>query len=183
MTPNWVLLVVAAIGLAGTVGGALGGVLITGRMTEQRERAAWERERKKLNYERRADLYIRLADAIDVVAFDVSFASLTVAWPDDQKRDTRARSFINTLAEHSLALMKFDREIALFASASVREHLKEVSSAARAFGVEVERDPSQDPVQARNKVRAAVDELHAAMRQDLGIEDFNPLNNPHYAVS
>jgi hypothetical protein len=43
-TPLWVPLVVAIVGVLGTVGGAIGGVLITQRRADKREADAWERE-------------------------------------------------------------------------------------------------------------------------------------------
>jgi hypothetical protein len=44
MTPIWVTLLVAGLGLIGTVGGAIGGVLITQRSAEKREAAARQLE-------------------------------------------------------------------------------------------------------------------------------------------
>ncbi|MGR6521803.1 hypothetical protein ACU5JM_09235 [Rhodococcus erythropolis] len=43
-TPLWVPLVVAGLGLVGTVVGAISGVLITQRRSDRREDASWERE-------------------------------------------------------------------------------------------------------------------------------------------
>ncbi|MDQ2790066.1 MAG: hypothetical protein M3Y73_10250 [Actinomycetota bacterium] len=44
-TPLWVPLLVAVLGLLGTGGGALAGVLITQRRSDRRETAAWTCER------------------------------------------------------------------------------------------------------------------------------------------
>lgn len=60
-TPLWVPLVVAALGFVGTLGGTLGGVLITQRSAErelenrandaERERARWAREDESRTFE------------------------------------------------------------------------------------------------------------------------------------
>jgi hypothetical protein len=46
-TPLWVPLVVAGVGLVGTIIGTVSGVLITQRRSDRREAAAWERERAR----------------------------------------------------------------------------------------------------------------------------------------
>jgi hypothetical protein len=46
-TPLWVPLIVAGIGLLGTIVGTVSGVLITQRRSDRREAAAWERERAR----------------------------------------------------------------------------------------------------------------------------------------
>ncbi|MBM4722856.1 hypothetical protein GS439_09075 [Rhodococcus hoagii] len=53
-TPLWVPLVVAGLGLIGTVVGAISGVLITQRRSDKREDASWEREwdRERAGWER-----------------------------------------------------------------------------------------------------------------------------------
>jgi hypothetical protein len=45
--PLWVPLVVAVLGLIGTAGGAIAGVVITQRRSDARDRAAWKRERER----------------------------------------------------------------------------------------------------------------------------------------
>jgi hypothetical protein len=49
--PLWVPLVVAILGLIGTAGGTIAGVMITQRRTDARDRAAWERERERWAHE------------------------------------------------------------------------------------------------------------------------------------
>lgn len=46
-TPLWVPLVVAGIGLVGTIVGTVAGVLIAQRRSDRREAEAWERERER----------------------------------------------------------------------------------------------------------------------------------------
>jgi hypothetical protein len=46
-TPLWVPLVVAGLGVAATVLGTIGGVLITQRRSDKRESISWERERER----------------------------------------------------------------------------------------------------------------------------------------
>jgi hypothetical protein len=45
--PLWVPLVVAVLGLIGTAGGAIAGVIITQRRSDARENASWQRERER----------------------------------------------------------------------------------------------------------------------------------------
>jgi hypothetical protein len=45
--PLWVPLVVAILGLIGTAGGAIAGVVITQRRSDARDKATWERERER----------------------------------------------------------------------------------------------------------------------------------------
>jgi hypothetical protein len=45
--PLWVPLVVAILGLIGTAGGAIAGVVITQRRSDRRENTAWQRERDR----------------------------------------------------------------------------------------------------------------------------------------
>ncbi|WP_157896391.1 hypothetical protein [Mycobacteroides chelonae] len=69
MTPTWLTLLVAGLGFVGTVGGAIGGVLITQRSSERREAAARllesDRERQRQiredaarTFEQRRDSYL-----------------------------------------------------------------------------------------------------------------------------
>ena len=46
-TPLWVPLLIAGLGLLGTVVAGLGGVLLTQRRADRREREAWERETER----------------------------------------------------------------------------------------------------------------------------------------
>jgi hypothetical protein len=69
MTPIWVTLLVAGLGFMGTVGGAIGGVLVTQRSAEKREAAArqlesdrekqrWTREDAARTFDQRRDAYL-----------------------------------------------------------------------------------------------------------------------------
>jgi hypothetical protein len=46
-TPLWVPLVVAGLGLLGTITGTIGGVLIAQRRSDRREATNWNRERER----------------------------------------------------------------------------------------------------------------------------------------
>ena len=46
-TPLWVPLVIAGLGLLGTVLGSIGGILLTQRRADRREAEAWHRERER----------------------------------------------------------------------------------------------------------------------------------------
>ena len=47
VTPLWVPIVVAVVGVVGTAAAGVGGVLLTQRHADRREHAAWERERER----------------------------------------------------------------------------------------------------------------------------------------
>jgi hypothetical protein len=47
MTPIWVTLLVVILGLIGTAGGVITGVVISQRQSDIREKAAWQRERER----------------------------------------------------------------------------------------------------------------------------------------
>lgn len=78
-TPLWVPLVVAVIGLAGTIAGTMAGVIITQRRSDRREAVAWERERQRererwaredalRNFEARRDAYISFYESLREMA-------------------------------------------------------------------------------------------------------------------
>lgn len=73
--PLWVPLVVAMLGLIGTLSGALGGVIITQRRSDRRERASqlhalerekarWAREDEARTFEQRRDAYAAIYEAV-----------------------------------------------------------------------------------------------------------------------
>jgi hypothetical protein len=79
-TPLWVPLVVAALGLFGTFAGTIGGVLITQRRADQRERASWNRERERererwaredaaRTFDHRRDAYVAFYESLREMAF------------------------------------------------------------------------------------------------------------------
>jgi hypothetical protein len=74
-TPLWVPLLVAVLGFIGTLGGALGGVVITQRSADKREREnradefkrereRWAREDESRTFEQRRDAYIAFYEAL-----------------------------------------------------------------------------------------------------------------------
>lgn len=77
--PLWVPLVVAILGLIGTAGGAIAGVVITQRLSDRRENTAWERElqrererwtREDLNrtFEQRRAAYVEFYESLAEMA-------------------------------------------------------------------------------------------------------------------
>ena len=78
-TPLWVPLVVAGIGLLGTIIGTIAGVLITQRRSDRRERESWVRERERererwaredalRTFEQRRDAYIDFYESLREMA-------------------------------------------------------------------------------------------------------------------
>jgi hypothetical protein len=76
MTPIWVTLLVVILGLTGTAGGAITGVVINQRQSDAREKAAWQREREREHerwaredaartFDMRRDTYVAFYGAAD----------------------------------------------------------------------------------------------------------------------
>jgi hypothetical protein len=103
--PLWVPLVVAILGLIGTGGGAIAGVIITQRRSDARDRAAWDRERERWaredaarTYELRREAYIEFHAAVNrqrAVFIDVQrvrhegFVEPDQSTSDEMERDLR----------------------------------------------------------------------------------------------
>lgn len=79
LTPLWVPLVVAGIGLLGTIVGTISGVFITQRRSDRREATTWERERARerevweredvlRNFEARRDSYVSFYETLREMA-------------------------------------------------------------------------------------------------------------------
>lgn len=121
-TPLWVPLVVAGIGVAGTLAGGLTGTVLTQRRADRREDAAWARQREReqrvledqgRTFEHRREAYLDFyvaAKALARMAYDHSYGftepELSEGWQDD--------------AAAKLARLEFyaDRELATAASAA-----------------------------------------------------------------
>lgn len=95
-TPLWVPLVVAGIGLLGTIIGTISGVLITQRRSDRRERSAWERERQRerelwvredalRTFEQRRDAYIGFYTALRQMARAAYDHGMGLSDPPDEK--------------------------------------------------------------------------------------------------
>jgi hypothetical protein len=89
-TPLWVPLVVAVLGLLGTGGAAIAGVLITQRRSDEREKIAWERERDRerdrwaredaaRTFELRRENYVALYEAVDGLSTEYGTA-VSMQW-------------------------------------------------------------------------------------------------------
>jgi hypothetical protein len=105
-TPVWVPLLVAILGLLGTAGGAIVGVLITQRRSDRREKAAWDRERERerevwaredaaRTFELRRQSYVEYFEAVDAVIreYNDMMVRLGMLLIDDEDRDVvEARS-------------------------------------------------------------------------------------------
>jgi hypothetical protein len=92
--PLWVPLVVAILGLIGTAGGAIAGVVITQRRSDARDKTAWERERERWTredaartFELRREAYIEFYTAVSAQRADFDSAYLS----RHERKPTEAR--------------------------------------------------------------------------------------------
>lgn len=111
-TPLWVPLVVAGMGVAGTLGGGIAGAVFTRRWTERREELAWARERRRererwaredqaRTFEHRREAYIDFYVAVKALArtaYNHGFGlideeELPEGWQDDAAAKLRRLEF------------------------------------------------------------------------------------------
>jgi hypothetical protein len=118
----WVPLVVAGIGLLGTIVGTISGVLITQRRSDRREATAWERERVRerelwaredtvRNFEARRDAYVSFYEALRKMArtaYDHGMGLSEVA-AEDQEHNCRSSGIRRPSANSNIAVSTHHR--------------------------------------------------------------------------
>lgn len=176
-TPLWVPLVVAGLGLLGTVCGTIAGVLIAQRRSDRREQAAWERGRDSEHerwaredalrtFEHRRAVYEHFYESLRVMALVVYDHGLGLS---EQPEVGELAEGWQTPAFRQL------QNLALYATAGVDRAAVDAYNAAWRWGHETKHGEDDD---AFYKRQAVYDEagvaLLAAIRQDLGIESGNP---------
>jgi hypothetical protein len=93
-TPLWLPLVVAGLGVLGTICGTLAGVLLTQRRADARERLTWERQREEerrrwarddalRTFEHRRDAYVDFYGALREMAFLAYNHGLGLSEPEE----------------------------------------------------------------------------------------------------
>lgn len=163
-TPLWVPLVVAAIGVLGTLSAGIAGVLITQRRSDRREEAAWarqrererevwEREDRQRTFDHRRMAYEQFYEAVQTYANAVQGyrKGLIERVPDDVHN--AAFELLQRL--HIYAFPEVSKlSVVAYLSADTWEHM-----------------PGSDAETARRgeRYRKAESELLDAMRSDLGI--------------
>jgi hypothetical protein len=178
-TPLWVPLAVAALGLLGTVVGAISGVLITQRRADKREVEAWERESQRererwaredaaRTFEQRRDAYIDFYRANGDAGREVhSYLSARVR--GFQLKDEVAPSSWVPEAEEKLSAL------AIYGSQRVLDLAHDAQFQYRMMATEAREWKTEDgigPLDRRgDEWSFARDLLLQAMRSDLGIPE------------
>ncbi|MCV7331330.1 hypothetical protein [Mycobacterium cookii] len=86
-TPLWVPLVVALIGVIGTAGGTIGGMLIQQRASRQREHAQWLREDEARTFEHRREAYVELYRRLRTLSSRIQELDENQPFPFEDWRD------------------------------------------------------------------------------------------------
>lgn len=164
-------LIIAALGIAATLAGTLGGVLLTQRSADRRERALWAREDELRTFEHRRIAYVDFYQAnVDAQRSAAAYFSArgrgddTVEWPPYPP--LRA----------ALALAEQRREVlAMYATPRVTTLARKAQEAYRMLVLEARRqwepdDDHDDQFKKRmDKCDTAASELLKAIRADLGV--------------
>lgn len=172
--PIWVPLVVAGLGVLGTIAGTLSGVLLTQKRSDRRERESWERERKR-EHERWAR-----EDALR------TFERRREAYEDFYES---LRTMARTAYDHGMGLsephgddgeLPFDwnqdtwrklQHLRVYASTEVASAAMAAYSACWYWGFESRHGRHDDPFDdGQDTYDRREPELHDAIRRDLGIE-------------
>jgi hypothetical protein len=178
-TPLWVPLIVAGIGVAGTLTAGIAGGLITQRWSDRREASAWGRERQREHerwaredeartFEHRREAYMECYLAVKALAskaYDHGYGftdgpELPEGWQDDAAAKLRRLEFYA------------DRPVAAAASKAY--------GAAWSWGQYGKYDDPDDPefYERQKKYNDAELEMLVQMRTSLSIPDVDPTLPP-----
>jgi hypothetical protein len=176
MTPIWVTLLVAILGLIGTAGGAITGLVITQRRSDIREKAAWHRERERererwaredaaRTFDLRRDQYVAFYGAADryfEVLFD-RYRSLPIE--DSKSLDERRRQAWTAMVGALETLSVYASDSVLPLAVYV---FGELSILTNKLGDD-EAVGTEDLQQFWSAGRSKIQELLSGIRADLGI--------------
>jgi hypothetical protein len=186
-TPLWVPLAVALVGLLGTAGGAIGGVLITQRRADKREADAWERELERerarwgredaaRTFEQRRAAYI---DFYQANAHTPELISEYVMARLRGDKEAKSPSFWSPEAEERFQTLQ------IYASPRVTEVAREAQGAYQKMVLELikwQGDQEEDIIEKldepMDRWKLSVHKLLAAIRKDLGIPDDRAVAQP-----
>jgi hypothetical protein len=167
MTPAWVPLLVAMIGVVGTLAGGLGGVLITQRRSDARDEKTWARERQRekerwlredeaRTFEERRAAYTEFYEAVVAMAH---VARPTIR--NEEGRDLVPTDF-NKVAFGGL------QKLRIYSSPAVEKAA--ISAYGTAYQLGTERDIQLGDMEAWEDVIADAEKaLLTEIRHDLGV--------------
>lgn len=176
-TPLWVPLVVAGLGLFGTVCGTIAGVLIAQRRSDCREQAAWERGREAelerwaredalRTFEHRRTAYEQFYESLRGMALAAYDHGLGLAPPPE---DGELVEGWQTRAFRAL------QNLALYATPGIDQAAADAYSAAWRWGHETRHGEDDDGFYKRQAVYDDAEVvLLVAIRLDLGIVGVQP---------
>jgi hypothetical protein len=168
-TPLWVPLVVAGIGVLGTILGTLGGVLIAQRRSDrredlawtrqqEREREQWEREDQARTFEHRREAYADFIESLRQMAVRVYDHGMGLS-PDQE------------FGEWQLPTFRRLQHLRLYATPSVPDAANEAYTAAWWWGHGKYNDADDQYHEAQELYDSAEDVLMMLVRADLSIPD------------
>jgi hypothetical protein len=178
MTPIWVTLLVAILGLIGTAGGAITGVVITQQRSEDREKAAWHRERERererwvredaaRTFDLRRDQYVAFYGAADRY-FEALFDRYRALPIEDSKSlDERRRQAWTAMVGALETLSVYGSDAVLPLAVNV---FSELSILTNKLGEDKDVE-AEDLQQFWSEGRSKIQELLSGIRTDLGIPD------------
>jgi hypothetical protein len=167
-TPLWVPLVVAALGLAGTILGTIGGVPVAQRRSDRRDTTNWERERERererwaredtaRTFDHRRDAYSDFYESLREMALTVYEHGLGL------RHETE-------LGEWQLPTYRKLQHLRLYATNLVGEAATNAYNAAWEWGYRTKFGQANDKFHDREaEYDAAQAQLLEAMRLDLSI--------------
>jgi hypothetical protein len=176
VTPLWVPLVVAGIGLLGTVVGTIAGVSIAQRRSDRRELAMWQRERIRQrelwqredalrNFEHRREAYVSFYESLREMSRTAYDHGMGLSPPPPEEDDAEVPF------EWNMATARKLEHLRLYASPSVLAAADAAYSACWRWGHLTRRgahdDQSYDQQEIYNDTELA---LYDAVRRDLGLE-------------
>ena len=182
--PLWVPLVVAILGLVGTAGGAISGVLITQRRSDRRENTAWQRERERerdrwtredaaRTFELRRQAYIEFHEAVQRQRGNLQvayFVQMYEGSPEEQRKPSREIENEVTHALHKVRI--YGSDVVVTAALAVKEQLQNTFKILEPKkGKPTAAVPDQDGTRLKHlrAIDAGEAELVRVIRVDLGV--------------
>jgi hypothetical protein len=175
-TSTWLTVLVAAVGLVGTVGGTVAGVVLTQRQASRRDAIAWERERTRererwaredadRTFSHRRDAYVDFYESLRDMAFAIYSFGMGLAGEPDEN-DGRLPPDFQLLTFRKL------QHLRIYATPVSAEAADNAYSAAWRWGQDTRF--SQDDEQfyeSQFHFDEAEEQLRNAIRSDLGIPE------------
>jgi hypothetical protein len=173
-TPLWLPLLVAALGIVGTVGGTVGGVVLTQRQASRREELSWLRERKReqerwaredaeRTFSDRREAYVEFYEALEDMALLI-YRFGTGQSQESPINDGRLPDDFQLQAFRKLQRLR------LYAITSTAEAGEKAYDAAWEWGDSTRFDDDNSQFyEYKTEFDAARQQLQGAIRNDLGV--------------